>query len=820
MRHHNLQVTGSVSVNGISAATAADLATYTGSNDTKISTLQSFTASVSGTNSFTASASNRLNSIEIITASNVARLNALETHSASVDTTNITQNSRLSALETTSASVDSLNTTQNTRLTNLENKTGSLATTGSNTFIGTQVITGSLYVTTDLIVQGSSSIQNITGSSINIGTNKVILNTANPAVRYAGISVIDSGSTGLTGSILWDSTNNNWLYQNPSGAAYTSAKFIAGPQSQTLGSELGLSTNYLMKAIADDHISSSAIFDNGSIISLKSNADITGSLSTTSTITSANGFVATGYPAASGNGLFIAYNSAGTNTGSLFSYNYGTSTYNPTVIDGSSVYIYNSGASKMVVTGGNVGIGTNSPATTLHADSSSGGIVRVTRLGAGSSYTQIESDGSNGTIASSTNLSINAGGGNRIYVSGSGQIGIGTVTPKSKLQIGSNLFFDDEGSVYYGQLSFGRVIPTGVIINSSYHAYQIQNYQGKLNIQIYKGAGTSETTHQFSGSAFGINNDTPTYALDLATNSSLNYKAFRIQSVDDALITLGSTIASSQNWTFGASSNTSGQGANLFFIGTSTNAAGSVSQKLVIKSDGKVGIGTSPTYNLDVVGELGVYGSGGASAGGVSISKDTAGTGGKVQSYGANSYLVFTTNSGGTNYDRVTISSNGYVGIGTTNPGDILDVRRNQNGTTNFYFRNTDTTNATSRAYLNVVAGNSTISLMALHNDNVFIAGTSGKDMYFQQNPGGTVNMVITSTGVVRPGANGTQDFGTSSYRWGTIYTSDLSLSNGIGDYTIVEGEDDLFLYNNKRDKVYKFALIEVDPTTATPKKS
>jgi hypothetical protein len=61
---------------------------------------------------------------------------------------------------------------------------------------------------------------------------------------------------------------------------------------------------------------------------------------------------------------------------------------------------------------------------------------------------------------------------------------------------------------------------------------------------------------------------------------------------------------------------------------------------------------------------------------------------------------------------------------------------------------------------------------------------------------------------------------GTSSLRWATIYTSDLDLSNGIGDYTIVEGEDDLFLYNNKKGKVYKFALIEVDPTTATPKKS
>jgi len=69
------------------------------------------------------------------------------------------------------------------------------------------------------------------------------------------------------------------------------------------------------------------------------------------------------------------------------------------------------------------------------------------------------------------------------------------------------------------------------------------------------------------------------------------------------------------------------------------------------------------------------------------------------------------------------------------------------------------------------------------------------------------------------PTTNGTLNLGSSSARWNTLFTSDLSLSNGIGDYTIVEGEDDLFLYNNKRNKVYKFMLQEVKPEDATPKR-
>ena len=78
----------------------------------------------------------------------------------------------------------------------------------------------------------------------------------------------------------------------------------------------------------------------------------------------------------------------------------------------------------------------------------------------------------------------------------------------------------------------------------------------------------------------------------------------------------------------------------------------------------------------------------------------------------------------------------------------------------------------------------------------------------------------LLMTGSILPGATGTYDLGSATARWGTVYTSDLSLNNGIGDWTIVEGEDDLFLYNNKKGKVYKFALTEVDPSVATPKMS
>jgi hypothetical protein len=86
-----------------------------------------------------------------------------------------------------------------------------------------------------------------------------------------------------------------------------------------------------------------------------------------------------------------------------------------------------------------------------------------------------------------------------------------------------------------------------------------------------------------------------------------------------------------------------------------------------------------------------------------------------------------------------------------------------------------------------------------------------------------TVNNIVVNGGTstmrqINPEASNTYDLGTTALRWRNIFTQDLHLNNGVGDWTIVEGEDDLFIYNNKKNKVYKFALIEVDSSEATPK--
>jgi hypothetical protein len=184
--------------------------------------------------------------------------------------TDASQNIRLTAIEAVTgsyASTSSLSLTS-ASVAAINVRTGSYATTGSNTFIGTQIFTGSVFITSDLVVQGSSSLQNITASAVSVGTNTIILNTNTPILQFGGISVQDSGSTaGRSGSLIWNSINDHWLNVNPSGSdeGYNSAMVINGPKNTgSLGSEVGLTTNYIPVSQGEDHITDSIIFQSGS----------------------------------------------------------------------------------------------------------------------------------------------------------------------------------------------------------------------------------------------------------------------------------------------------------------------------------------------------------------------------------------------------------------------------------------------------------------------------------------------------------------------------------------------------------------------------
>ena len=139
-------------------------------------------------------------------------------------------------------------------------------------------LSGSLTITQNLTVLGSQSIQYITSSQLDISTNIITVNTSTPAIRFGGLAVRDSGSfaTGLTGSLLWDSLHNVWIYSNPSGAAYDGGLLLTGPRNSSgLGNEVGITTNYLSKGDGSHHMTSSQISDNGTTVTIPGNLSVT-----------------------------------------------------------------------------------------------------------------------------------------------------------------------------------------------------------------------------------------------------------------------------------------------------------------------------------------------------------------------------------------------------------------------------------------------------------------------------------------------------------------------------------------------------------------
>ena len=78
----------------------------------------------------------------------------------------------------------------------------------------------------------------------------------------------------------------------------------------------------------------------------------------------------------------------------------------------------------------------------------------------------------------------------------------------------------------------------------------------------------------------------------------------------------------------------------------------------------------------------------------------------------------------------------------------------------------------------------------------------------------------VTAGKHLNPATTNTTDLGTSSLRWRNLYTQDLQLSNESigkndvdgtwGDWTLQEGENDIFMINNRNGKKYKINLTEV----------
>ena len=264
----------------VATTTSGLTSTITSLSSSVSSSIGSLSSSVATTTSGISSTVSSLSSSVATTTSGLS--SSIGSLSSSVATTTSGLSSSIGSL---SSSVATTTSNIQSRATSIESKTGSYATTGSNVFQGDQTITGSLYISQNLIIAGSSSIQNISSSVLNIADNIITVNAINPSVRFGGLAVIDSGSSPqVSGSMLFDSVNNQWLFVHQNQGTITSSVLLMGPETYNdLGNESYITANRLVKSTGIEHLAASNISDDGTTVTILSNTVINGTITSTGT---------------------------------------------------------------------------------------------------------------------------------------------------------------------------------------------------------------------------------------------------------------------------------------------------------------------------------------------------------------------------------------------------------------------------------------------------------------------------------------------------------------------------------------------------------
>ena len=144
-----------------------------------------------------------------------------------------------------------------TRLAALESSGG---TSNENITIGTDsgdtiVITGNLQV--------NGTTTTVDSTTVNIGDNILELNYAGTAAD-AGILVADAVSTGTSGSLLWDASEDYWI----AGALGSEGRVIVGNGTDTAGK--------ITKFSADGVITDSILSESGTTLTIANNVIVSG----------------------------------------------------------------------------------------------------------------------------------------------------------------------------------------------------------------------------------------------------------------------------------------------------------------------------------------------------------------------------------------------------------------------------------------------------------------------------------------------------------------------------------------------------------------
>jgi len=464
----------------------------------------------------------------------------------------------------------------------------------------------------------------------------------------------------------------------------------------------------------------------------------------------------------------------------------------------SKILLYSNGSSYF--NGGNVGIGTTNPIYKLVV--SNGGANGLEIDPANASGTQTAMLSYNRSTSAYTPLIIQASNVSigspsyPMFISGSGNVGIGTTTPRANLEVagaGGKIMITNTGTTNYAELQYfeGNNLKADIWVNGSTET----NYAGANSFNIYQHSnapmafytnGNNERIRITGGGNVGIGTTVPVNKLHVYGTAAASST-----SADNGVITMGMTN--------GVQLSIGAEPASPYGVYLQTkdaNNAGPYGYPLLLNpKNGNVGIGiTSPgsIFKLHVDGGA-IFSISGDTTYSTYISPSNDNTINSWFGYDADGGDLWLNyrgyNNGFTRFRDVRIGngkgseiaffkgSNGYVGIGTTSPNTLLHVA----GTIHSYPTTNDGELQASRGA--TVGGATNVVLRAngvsyLNGGNVGIGTTNptaklyiegGSANWSETTPGTTVGTIHLDPGSASDNFGNAITFGASDSDNGTL---------------------------------------------------
>ena len=499
---------------------------------------------------------------------------------------------------------------------------------------------------------------------------------------------------------------------------------------KTLNEILGVdgtgTAGYLSKWADTDTIGNSPIYTDGTDVAIGSTAFGVGGTQDLSI----------GNPGTTTGGITLWSTTSGSHSLGFGDANSGTARYEGYVEyshGDNSMRLATSHAERMRVTSaGSVGIGTTSPLSKFNVKGTQGNW-RVDPDSVSNEIqvlsTTVANDGFRSFRLRTNETIFDTGGSERMRITSGGNFGINCTNPATRFVVqhtdgGTGIEFSMGASLSYIQC-YSRSA-------SDYKDLKID----AENLLFGTNNGTERMRITSAGNV-GIGTTAPSAKLEVAgdttiTKSSGATKLRLFSGNDDPYISFGDN---NTNWAVGVDRSDSG----AFKISNTSGVPGT-SDKITVLTDGKVGIGTNaPTKLLHVKAPASSTGSVIA----LFESSDSANGWLQIKGSSGNSWEIGATNTGFQFYDdetasyKVTIKNNGNVGIGTTSPGEKLEVNGNlmlRGGTNHRYKVANDSNNnwaeigndgASGENTLEFFTGSSSVSSMSITNGKQVLVGAA-----------------------------------------------------------------------------------------------